>query len=339
MKRTGHLFDRICSTEALLAAWHQARRHKRSHRAAFCFSRNLGADIDRLQRELRTGTYQPAPLQRFWVTDCRKPRLIEAPAFRDLVVQHAVYAALQPLLERRYIDTSFACRPGKGTHQAADWLQAQMRRAPRGAWTLHVDVRRYFYSIDRDILRTLLERVIKCRRTIELALQFAQRPEPAGVPIGNLLSQTFSNLYLNSLDHYCKRALKVGAYARYVDDAVMIAPDRATGKRWLEGIRMHLGLLNLQVSHHSLQPLRRGVNWCGYRTWARARFVRPHLIASIRRDARRQRLEPIVSRLGHALRTASFRPILRHLREHHHDLFDRLPQGFRRLHHLPACAA
>lgn len=339
MKRAGHLYHHIVSTEALLSAWHRARQNKRAHRSVHAFGRNLGTHIAALRAELVAGTYRPAPLHRFWVRDGRKPRLIEAPSFRDLVVQHAIYAVLQPLLERRYIATSFACRQGLGTHKAADWLQAQMRRAPRAAWTLHVDVRRYFYSIDRDILRGMLERIVKCPRTLELTMLFAHRPEAAGVPIGNLLSQTFSNLYLNSLDQYAKRTLKIAAYARYVDDAVMIAPDRATAAQWLDGIRRHLALLNLEISHHSLQPIRRGVNWCGYRTWARARFARPHLVSQIRRDARAQRLPSLVSRLGHACRTASLRPILRHLKEHHHAVFDRLPQGFRRLHHVPASPA
>lgn len=339
MKRAGGLFESICSAEALTCAWHCARQKKRAHRAVHQFERAAGANLAAIRAELLAGTYRPAPLNAFWVRDGRKPRLIEAPSFRDLVVQHSIYAAIRPVLERRYIATSFACRIGLGTHAAADWIQAQMRRAPRTAWALHVDVRRYFYSIDRDVLRALLERVVKCRRTVELAMLFANRDAETGVPIGNLLSQSFSNLYLNSLDHYAKRRLGIRVYARYVDDAVMIAPDRATALGWLAAIEDHLALLGLQLSHYSLQPIRRGVNWCGYRTWASARFVRPHLITAARRDARADRIDSLVSRLGHARRTASLRPLLAHLREHHHAVFDRLPQSVRRIHDVPAEAA
>lgn len=339
MKRTGNLFDRICDANTLMAAWLKARDGKRSHRATFCFERALGANLERIKQELQAGTYRPAPLNRFWVCEGRKPRLIEAPSFRDLVVQHAIYAVVQPLLEARYIDSSFACRVGKGTHRAANWLQAEMRKAPRNAWTLHVDVRRYFYSIDREILRSMLERVIKCRPTLDLMLMFAHRPEPVGVPIGNLLSQTFSNLYLNSLDQYCKRTLKIKSYARYVDDSVAIAPDRTTALAWLRGIQSHLALLGLEISHFSLQPVRRGLNWCGYRTWSRARFVRPHLISSIRRDARSGNVEAAISRLGHARATASLRPLLKHLQEHHHAFFDRLPQSVRAQSDAPVAIA
>lgn len=320
MRRAGNLFDSICSPEALAAAWRRASQHKRAHRACFQFSRNAGTQIATLADELASGTYQPQTLNRFMVRDGRKPRLIEAPAFRDLVVQHAVYAAIAPTLERRYIDTSFACRAGKGTHAAADWLQAAMRRAPRDAWTLHVDVRKFFYSIDRATLRALLERVFKCRRTVDLMMLFAGREAPAGVPIGNLLSQTFSNVYLNSLDHFCKRSLKAADYGRYMDDAVMVAPSREVGLAWLAAIRSHLALLRLEISHYALQPVRRGCNWVGLRTWASARFVRPRVISRARADVRAGRLESFVSRLGHARRTCSHRPLVRYFHAHTQDI-------------------
>ena len=340
MKRTGSLWPQICNEQALMAGFQRAAIGKRSHRACFEFSRNLGGNIQALLTELTNGSYTPQQLNTFWVRDGKKPRLIEAPAFRDLVVQHAIYAAVSPILERRYIATSYACRAGRGTHAASDWLQAAMRRAPRTDWVLHVDVRKFFYSIDRAVLLALLAKAIKCPRTLAAMALFAHRTSATGVPIGNLLSQTFANVYLNSLDHFCKRTLKVKDYARYMDDSVMLAPDRATGLQWLGAIRQHLGALNLEISHHSLQPIKRGVDFVGYRTWASGRFVRPSLISAIRQDARKERLEPLISRLGHALKTCSLKPIINHLKDTHHALFDRLPQSHRRHHHpRPAPAA
>lgn len=319
--------------EALLAAYHQASRKKRSHRACFEFGRNLGANLSALLHELQTQTYQPHPCNRFMVRDGRKPRLIEAPAFRDLVVQHAVYAAVSPVFERRYIATNFACRVSRGTHCAADWLQAAMRRASRSAWVLHVDVRKFFYSIDRATLHALLARMVKCLPTLRLMQLFAHRPEATGVPIGNLLSQTFANVYLNSLDQFCKRSLGVADYGRYMDDSIMLAPTRAVGLQWLAAIRQHLALLGLEISHYSLHPVKRGANFVGFRTWATARFVRPHVVSALRADARHGRLESIVSRLGHAKRTCSLKPLLTHLKEKHHAIFDRLPQNYRHRYH------
>ena len=333
MKRIGNLYPCICTMDALLAAYRAASRNKRNHRACFEFGCNLGANLAALHHELSDGSYRPHPCNRFWVNDGRKPRLIEAPAFRDMVVQHAVYAVAYPVFEAHYIATNFACRIGKGTHVAADWLQAAIRRAPRTDWILHVDVRKFFYSIDRDVLQELLSRIIKCGAMLDLMNAFAQRPEPTGVPIGNLLSQTFANVYLNSLDQFCKRALKVKDYGRYMDDSIMLAPDRATGLAWLQQIRTHLALLGLEISHFSLHPVRRGANFCGFRTWSRGRFVRPRIVSQIRADARKGRLESIISRLGHAKRTCSLKPLLTHLKEKHHDLFVRLPKSYRLSHH------
>ena len=341
MKRAGNLWPSICNRDALMAAYRRASTGKRSHRACFEFGRALGTNIERLLQELEAGTYRPRPLNSFWVRDGKKPRLIEAPAFRDLVVQHAIYAAVSPVLECKYIATNFACRAGKGTHSAADWLQSAMRRAPRTAWTLHVDVRKFFYSIDRDTLAALLAKHIKCPHTLEVMQLFAQRPEPAGVPIGNLLSQTFANVYLNSLDHFCKRSLGVRDYARYMDDSIMLAPSRKVGLHWLASIRTHLAALGLQISHHTLQPIKRGADFVGYRTWASGRFVRPSLLSAIRRDARKGALCSLISRIAAALRTRSLKHILTHLKDHHHAHFVRLPKSLRRHHyaHLAAAAA
>ncbi len=335
MKRHGDLYRHICTPQALHAAYLRASQGKKNHRAQFEFARNLGTNLHRLEDELASGTYLPRPCNSFWVTDGPKPRLIEAPAFRDLVVQHAAYAVLAPIFERRYIATSFACRTGKGTHHAADWLQTAMRAAPRTSWVLHVDVRKFFYSIDRDVLEVLLRKSVKCERTLALLAQFARREQPTGVPIGNLMSQTYANVYLNSLDHFCKRTLGVASYARYMDDSIMLAPDRKTGERWLAAIRTHLALLGLEISHYSLQPIKRGANFVGFRTWASVRFVRPRVISSLRRDARRGRLAGVVSRLGHARRTASLQPLLHHLKANYVDLYRALPQSFHAVHRAP----
>jgi retron-type reverse transcriptase len=147
MKRHGQLFALYAQPDALLQAYRRARKEKRNSRGCFLFERNLGANIHALHDELVSRSYQPQPVNAFWINDGRKPRLIEAPSFRDLVAQHAVYAVVGPLFERRYIATSFACRNGLGTHAAADWLQAAMRRAPRTAWTLHVDARKFFTAL------------------------------------------------------------------------------------------------------------------------------------------------------------------------------------------------
>lgn len=330
MKREGGIFEKYTTASAIFSAYEKARDGKRNHRGCHEFEKNLGANISRILDELIEGKYKPKPLNTFIVKDGIKPRLIEAPSFRDLVVQHAIYAEISPIFERKFISTNFACRVGKGTHMASDWLYSVMQKAPRTSWVLHIDIRKFFYSIDRVILLNLVRRHIKCQRTLELLEMFAVRPSPTGVPIGNLMSQIFANIYLNSLDHFCKRTLGIKHFGRYMDDSVMLAPDRQTGQNWLDQIRAHLLTLGLSISHYTLQPIRRGIDFVGYRTWASGRFVRPGLLSAIRKDAKKCKIHSIVSRLGHALRTKSFGHIVRHLKENHHALFDRLPQAYRR---------
>lgn len=332
MKRAGNLYPQICTPAALMAAWRAAQAEKRHTHGYHAFTRRLGRNIHRLARTLQDGTYRPAPCKRFTIRDRAKPRMIEAPAFRDLVVQHAVYAVLTPIVERKFIATSFACRIGRGTHQAADWLQDAMRQAPDGAWLLHVDVRKFFYRISRSVLDGRYTRWIKDKRFVALVMMFAWRPEPEGVPIGNLLSQVAANVTLNSLDHLCKRDLKLRHYGRYMDDAIMVVDSRAHGEAVLHAITEHLASLQLEISHYRLQPVQRGANFVGFRTWRAARFIRKRCLRDYRRNVRAGRIAPAISRLAHARKTHSFAPMMGYALEHNHDLYHQLPQAFHRAH-------
>jgi RNA-directed DNA polymerase len=154
------------------------------------------------------------------------------------------------------------------------------------------------------------------------------------VKICSQAKENQSETYLQNLHQITKkRVLKIRHYGRYMDDGIMIAPDRLTGLEWLEKIRVHLLSIGLEISHYSLQPMARGVDFVGYRTWAKKRLVRPSLITAIHRDCKKGKIESIVSRLGHARRTKSLASITNFLKENHHDLFDRLPQAYRRHSH------
>jgi len=182
MKRIGHLYEQAFTREALLIAFHKAARHKHGKRACFNFEKSLASNLDALHRELTDGSYKPRPYYSFMVHE-PKPRRIYAPAFRDLVVQHAIYRVISPIFERGFIEQSFACRIGYGTHKAADYAQAALQQIPRDSYTIKLDIRKFFYRIDRAILRTQIERKIKDARFIEMMMQFADHGEPQGIPI------------------------------------------------------------------------------------------------------------------------------------------------------------
>jgi RNA-directed DNA polymerase len=331
MKRIGFIFERAFTRDALLVAFQTAARHKHGKRACFEFEKSLATNLDALHRELLDGTYRPRPYFTFLVHE-PKVRQIFAPAFRDLVVQHAIYAVVGPIFERSFIDQSFACRIGYGTHKAADYAQEALRACPRDSYTLKLDIRRFFYRIDRAILRTLIERKIKDRRFVDLMMLFADHGEPVGIPIGNLLSQLYALIFLNPVDHFVKRTLRVQRYCRYVDDSILFGLSRETLLSHKTRIVELLARVRLELSKFTLARVTRGVNFVGYRTWASRRFIRKHSLYVFRQSIKSGQVESLVSSLGHALRTHSLRHMLRALKEQNHAVYLRLPKIFRHAH-------
>ena len=339
MKRIGHLFEQAFTLDALYQAWADASRGKRGKRATLEFARNLGCNLQALHTELHNGTYAPMPYTEFLVFES-KQRRIYAPAFRDLVVQHAIYRLVYPIFNAGFIDQSFACRVGKGTHAAADYAQAAMRASPPGSYLLQLDIRRFFYSIDRDVLAGQIARKIKDTRFVAVMMQFAAYGEPKGIPIGNLLSQLYALIYMSPLDHFIKRELGARLYCRYVDDFVIFGWERERCLDALARIEAFLhDVLHLELSRHSLHKTRRGLNFVGYRTWVSTRFVRKHSLYAFTQAARRGAMDAVISIIGHARHTASLRHLLTTLKGQYHALFCRLPKICKQHHHpLPGAA-
>ena len=252
--RARDLFEAVSSFSALHAAALRAARGKRSKPGAAAFLANLEKELLRLERELRSGRYRPGRYKRIEVFD-PKHRIVSAAPFRDRVVHHALCAVCEPIFERGFIFDSYANRTGKGTHRAVARYEAFRDRF---RYVLRCDVYRYFPAIDHELLKTDLRRRIACPRTLELADRIIDASNPQepvhlyypgddlftpferrrGLPIGNLTSQFFANLYLDRMDHFCKQVLRARGYLRYVDDFAMFprrsgtpgrvaAPDRA----------------------------------------------------------------------------------------------------------------
>ena len=307
MKRIGHLFEQAFTPDALYQAWIDASAGKRAKRSTLDFGRNLASNLDDLHTELHSGSYAIQPYKQFLVYE-PKERVIFAPAFRDLVVQHAIYKLIYPIFNRTFIDQSYACRKGKGTHAAADYAQAALRGSPPDSYLLQMDIKKFFYSIDRAVLLTQIERQIKDQRFVAVMMQFADYGQPAGIPIGNLLSQTYALIYMNPLDHYIKRELGARRYCRYVDDFVIFGWPRERCVDALAKIEVFIAdVLHLGLSRYSLHKCKRGINFVGYRTWRSTRFVRKHSLYTFAKAIKSGNSEAIASCLGHALRTGSYR--------------------------------
>ena len=315
MKRYGNLFEKAFSIDNLYCAYQDARRGKRGRRACFDFDKSVGANIQALFDEIHSGSYRPQAYFKFIVYE-PKQRVIYAPAFRDIVVQHAIYRVIYDIFDRSFIDTSFACRVGYGTHRAANYTRRAMQRHGCGEYVLKLDIRKFFYSINRDILRRLISRKIKDERLVNIMMIFAEMEEPLGIPIGNLLSQIYALIYLNPLDHFVKRVLGVRDYVRYVDDFMLIGLSRPACLLFRAVVIAYLrSELELNLSKSTIQKIKKGVNFCGYRMWKSRVFIRKHSLYKFRKAVGKCCQESINSFLGHAKATNSLIYLLKILKE------------------------
>ena len=165
---------------------------------------------------------------------------------------------------------------------------------------------------------------------------FADYGEPIGIPIGNLLSQIYDLIYLNPLDHFIKRQLHIRYYCRYVDDFILFGITRNEAIKYRATIIQFLKQrLNLELSKSTISPIKRGINFVGYRTWRSKRFIRKRSLYGARRALRRQQLQSLISILGHSRRTHSLQLLLRTVRSLNHACYCALPTRLRRLYRLP----
>ena len=328
-KRYGNLYEQMFTLDALHAAYLRSRDRKRKKSAVRRFEQNLGFNLQKLRDELQAGTYEPRPYKTFYVYE-PKPRLIHAPHFRDVVVQQAMYAVLYPLVDSRLCFESYGCRKNKGTHRAADRAQQFLRESPPDSYLLQLDIRKFFYRIDRDTLLSQWRKIVKDTRVLHLLHEFSLYPADAGVPIGNLMSQIAALIYLNPLDHYIKRELKASRYVRYVDDFIVFGLTKPEALAMREQITDWLKAnLGLELSRWTIQPVNRGLNFVGFRTWRKTRFVRKHSLYTFNRALRTGAMDSIVSCIGHAKASATHKHFMNRLREYP-ELYAQLPEPMKR---------
>ena len=306
MKSYKRLFEKVSSFKNLRLAYRKARRGKRDKPEVFSFDFRQEEEIIRLERELRDRTYHPGGYRNFLIFEPKR-RVISAAPFRDRVVHHAICNVIEPLFERGFIHDSYACRPAKGTHKALDRFTRYARRFP---YVLKADIVQYFPSIDHEVLLRLIGRRIADRRLMELIqllvesgtdvlkdeyemVRFAGDDlfavlRPRGLPIGNLTSQFFANIYLDPLDHFAKEELREAAYIRYCDDFVIFGQERTHLQELREKISRFLCGLRLCLHERKsvVYRVRDGVPFLGFLMYPEHRRL---LRRSLKRAARRLR--------------------------------------------------
>lgn len=330
----------------LVQAWLDCRKAKRNTASALRFAQNVERNLCDLQAELLAGTYRPGRSICFVITR-PKPREVWAAEFRDRIVHHLLYNAVGPRIESGFVHTTCACIKGRGTLYAAEQLENMVRSITqnwqRAAWYLKIDLANFFVAIDKRVLQTQLHRRIKSPWWRDLAdtilmhdprANYELRGDPAllqlvpmhkrltnaapdiGLPIGNLSSQFFANVYLNALDQHVKHQLKGKHYVRYVDDAVLLHES----PQWLHQALTEITAwlpeqlhAHLNPSKTILQPIERGIDFVG------------HVIKPWRRTTRKRTVANAISRLRtmppEEVFTAgnSYLGLLRQASHSHHD--------------------
>lgn len=301
------MFASIVDWDNLWLAYRRAAKGKRSTASVARFEFLVADRLVELQAELLAKTYRPGPYTHFTIHEPKRRKISAAP-FRDRVVHHALCNVIEPLFEQRFIADSYANRVGKGTHKAIDRLQHFARRY---RYVLRMDVVQHFPSLDHAILRQAIAEVIHDQEVLWLVdlilasgagvladeytmvyfpgddLLAVHRPR--GLPIGNLTSQFWSNVYMTGLDHFVKKILRCRAYLRYVDDFALFSDSKAQLWQWKRAVIDYLATQRLTVHETSaqVQPVAAGIPWLGFVVYPTHRLLKQRNAVNFARRLRR----------------------------------------------------
>ncbi|MEK6906616.1 MAG: reverse transcriptase domain-containing protein [Nanoarchaeota archaeon] len=294
MVRTyNNIYCKIINIENLIIAYKKARKVKTKKNYVIEFEKNLMINLLKLREELLNQTYKPQPLVIFILRD-PKTRKISKSAFRDRIVHHAIVNVLEPIFDRAFIYDSCANRKGKGNLFALkrfyEFIREVSRNGKINGWfnknqikgyCFKADIKHYFQEVNHDILINIIKRKINDERIIWLIWQilknYQEKDNNKGMPLGNLTSQFFANIYLNELDYFVKHELKVKYYIRYVDDFVILHSSKMELKIWKQKIDKFLRdklKLELHFQKSKIISLSKGIDFVGFRNFYYFRLLR-----------------------------------------------------------------
>jgi len=305
-------FKKIASAENLLEAWQEFLTGKRGKPDVQEFQLRLMDNILSLRDDLVNGTYRHGGYEAFKISD-PKPRDIHKASVRDRLVHHAIYRVLYPFFDQTFISDSFSCRNGKGTHAAMNRFRTFARIVSkndmRTCWVLKGDIRKFFANVDHTVLMGILKSYIPDGRIIKLSEEvigsFSSAPG-IGLPLGNLTSQLFVNIYMNEFDQFVKHTLKARHYLRYADDFIVLSGNR----EWLEIILPEMRnflanrlILALHPKKVSIKTLASGVDVLGWVHFPDHRVLRTttkrRAISRVAADSNEQRVASYLGMLKH----------------------------------------
>jgi len=295
MKTEKHLMPQIIDFGNALLAYEKARKCKRYRPEVMRFESDREFNLLRACDDLKNGTYYPGRYFVFKVWE-PKERIIMALPFYDRVIQHMIVNIIDPIFNKCFISASYACRTGKGAHLASeDFARVLYEREKvqgKRLWAYSGDIRHYFQSVDHEILLQEIARYISDRELLRV-LEIITRnngiwPDGVGIPVGNLTSQLFANVYLNIFDQYVKHELKIRDYFRYMDNFIALFEDPADARAYGDTIGEFLETrLRLALNPKStVVYTRNGVDFVGYRHWAGMTILRKSSMRRITKTIR-----------------------------------------------------
>lgn len=265
MIRHGDLFCQIIHPENLKTAHKNARKGKSYYQEVRMVDENPDYYISEIHHMLASGTYKTSEYSQKEIYKPKQRTIHKLPYYPDRIVHHAIMQVIQPIWDNVFIYDLYSAIPGKGLHAGSYRVRKFLKDVPNTQYCLKFDISKFYPSMDHDVLIRLISKKIKCKDTLKL-LEEVIRSVP-GVPIGNYLSQYFSNIYLNEFDHWIKEVCGIKYYVRYCDDGVIFHSDRGYLKQLLDTISGYLTDLHLKLNPKTnIYPIDKcGVDFLGYR--------------------------------------------------------------------------
>lgn len=286
MKRHGNLWHKIIDKDNFELAYRNAVRGKSSKRNVIRFKENEEANLEAVRQMLINKTFRTSRYCEKTVYEPKKRTIYVLPFAPDRIVQHALMNVLIPIWDKLFIETSYACRAGRGVHEGS---RKTMEFVRRNKYCLKCDISKFYPSIDQDVLMAIVRKKIKCKDTLWLIEEIVRSfPGGKNVPIGNFTSQWFGNLYMNELDQYVKTELKIKDYIRYCDDFCLFHDDKAVLNDAAKKVKAFIeDRLLLRFSKCDLFPVSHGVDFLGYRHFKKYILLRKSTAKRVRKRLKR----------------------------------------------------
>lgn len=266
MKRIGNIFEAITSLENLTEADRIAQKGKSDQYGVKLHNRSKENNIKALRAMLVNGTYQTSNYQVFKVYEPKERTVYRLPYFPDRITHHAIMRVLEPIFVSTFTADTYSCIKGRGIHACANRLKKALSNKVETTYCLKLDVKKFYPSVDHQILKQLLQRKFKDEQLLQLLFEIIE--SAPGLPIGNYLSQYLANFYLSYFDHWTKEQKRVKYYFRYADDMVILAPSKTYLHQLHQEITEHL-IVNLKLevkSNYQVFPVgSRGIDFVGYK--------------------------------------------------------------------------